>query len=436
LAQVFLLAFVSICAFFCRLLDHTVASHPPQSLRISLLSYTTLILALASALHSAHPAIALQEIALGVGLIGLAYAIRSAVRTSSLKPLVTVLVLGQLSYFFVTGSVFIAALMNGQPLNARSLHIGYDNPRFFNHVQTLAIPLLIGFSFSAPRRSVRLAAGLVTSINFAWLFFDLARASLLGIGFSIAWLWYCHAEKQIWRLLACAGAGVAIWALILVGLPFAVGATWTTHFASVQELTSSHSRDQLIKAALELARQHPWLGTGPMHFATLDHPKGSHPHNLYLQWAAELGWPAMALILALLLRPIWRAASHLRAGELSPNSMAVACGAALVAALVDAGFSGNFVMPISQVWIAVTFGLLLASIDTAKGPDLTRPGSFSVPRGYVPISMGLLLLTSQLWLCHVSVKQWRYDPPRMDESVPIPVSGEKQKPRFWLHGRF
>jgi O-antigen ligase len=228
------------------------------------------------------------------------------------------------------------------------------------------------------------------------------------------------------RLLICAAAGLAINIGCFVALPSALDRTWVTHFASAQELTSGHSRNLLLSAAWELVRMYPWLGAGPMQFAALMHPKGAHPHNLYLQWAAEFGLPSLLLVLFLLLAPLRRATWLLRRSPSGLPPMTGALTAAMLAAMVDACFSGNFVMPLSQVWIAIVYGLLLASLPATTWQPRTAPRLRRV---------GLsLLLASQAWLCAVAWSQRHYDPPRISSSSPVATPDQKPRPRFWQQG--
>lgn len=387
------------------------------------------VLAGVSVARSAHPSIAAQELALMAGLASLAAAFRRLALPAATGKFWTCLVIGQLVYLAVSLGVFVAALANHDPLDARSFHLGFGNPRFLNHVQTLAIPLLVGISIASPKRWVRFAAVMLAGFHTAWLFFDLARASLVALAASTAWLFYCSQRGQSLRTGVVAALGVSICLIVFVAIPHAMGRHWTSHFASARELGSSHSRDQLISAAWALASEHPWLGSGPMHFAHLNHAKGSHPHNAYLQWAAELGWPAMLLLLLLLLIPLWRLTSRLRSAVAGPSAMHAAAGAAMVAALVDAGFSGNFVMPISQLWIALAVGVLMQGVAGSTGPHGQVHGRWR-------LVAWLLILATQLWLCRVTWEQWQYDPPRLDAHGIAAQTPDKERPRFWLRGGF
>ena len=383
-----------------------------------------LLLFVPSVIAASDRIAAAQEVALILGLAGLALQACYALRSGSITWVYVGLLGGCGAHLLLITGVYAAALVDGGPLDARQLHIGFDNPRFFNHVQTLVVPVLLGWSVAASSRLQRHTALTVASLQFAWLFMDLARASLLSLAVATLWFGWVGAASLWRRLLLCLAGGAAIYATLFVGLPAVLGRSWSGQFADVQELSNAHSRELLWGAALELIQAHPWLGSGPMHFAALAHPKGAHPHNLYLQWAAELGLPSLLLLLLLFVSPLWRASAALRQTPRNSSPMTAALSAALLAALVDAVFSGNFVMPISQVCIAVVYGLLLASLPSTRrilNPWLSRP-------------VLALLLASQIWLCMQAWQQWHYDPPRVSASSPVAAAEQKPRPRFWRYG--
>ncbi|HEY0956795.1 MAG TPA: O-antigen ligase family protein [Roseateles sp.] len=419
--QVGLLAAVALLA----LPSNWVARNATLPISLKVCAFACLALTVPSVLTAQHVAAAAQEAALLLGLAGLAVLACRAARAGPVTWVFDALLAGSCAYFLLTTGIYAAALSDGAPLNARLLHLGFDNPRFFNHVQTLALPVLLGWSMAAPGRLQRRAALVVASFHFAWLFMDLARASLLALAVATLWCFWTGASTLWRRLLLCALAGFALNMILFVALPAALERHWVTHFASAKELTSSHSRDMLLSAALELTRSHPWLGAGPMQFAALVHPKGAHPHNLYLQWASEFGLPSLLLLLSLLLAPLWRVSALLRRQVDSPP-MTAALGAAWLAALVDAGFSGNFVMPLSQVWIAIVYGLLLGSLPAPAASVTSAP---ALRRGAL-----VLLLASQAWLCAEAWRQWQYDPARISDTSPVATVEQSPRPRFWQQG--
>lgn len=421
MGQVVILAGIALLSLL-----HSNASAPIASRTMRIGGAACLALMAASCLRASQPIAAAQETTLVLGLTGLALMSARAARIGMTSGICAGLLAGSCAYFMLTGGIYVASLIDGGPLNVRLLHVGFDNPRFFNHVQTVAVPLFTGWAVAAPKPWQQRLALVVVSLHFAWLFMDLSRASLLGLlvaGLWAAWI----GSSGLWRrLLACAVVGAVFSFAAFTLLPSALGRSWATHFASAQELTSAHSRDLLLSAAFAQAQTHAWLGAGPMHFAALQHIKGAHPHNLYLQWAAECGLPSLLLLLILLLAPLRHATAVLRQRAADVAPMTAALAASLLAALVDAGFSGNFVMPVSQTWIAIIFGLLLGSLPQQA------PGSSP---NALPIRLCLAaLLASQLWLVAIAWRQWQYDPPRIFDSSPVASDDQKPRPRFWQQG--
>jgi hypothetical protein len=105
-----------------------------------------------------------------------------------------------------------------------------------------------------------------------------------------------------------------------------------------------------------------------------------------------------------------------------------------MAGLVDGLFSGNFVMPVPQVWIAFTIGWAMAWMaGRRRAAQTVLPAS----RGRIELQRlaALALLVSQLWLAWDAWPEVR----RLDEHIKQTVErapSAKMNPRFWSHGWF
>lgn len=386
-----------------------------------------------SVLHAAFPLAALQEVCLWAGLVGVALAMRETRLAFGIEPVFKVAVLGSLAYFAVTGSIAAVALSQGTPLDARLLHIGFDNPRFFNHTQTLIVPLLAGWSLLAPTPRERGLAVLAMALHFAWIDLDLARATTLAIATGAVVVWGAGGKRLAQRILLGALLGAVINLLFFRLVPMALGGRWNTSFASATELTSGHSRGYLLERAWQMALDHPLLGVGPMHFAAVVNAKGAHPHNLPMQLMAELGLPAAILICLALLAPVWLALARLRKSPALHDGVLAPLAVAALAGLVDACFSGNFVMPVSQMWLAIVYGLLLAELG-AGWPGIPSQSAGPAVHRWTPRAIASLLLLSQMYLVGQTYPQWQFDPPHMRAASHLPEDDEHPRPRFWLNG--
>jgi O-antigen ligase len=392
----------------------------------------TASLAMASAAHAVDSRAAIQEILLNAGLAGTAAAVCRAVRKLGEAPILSAVVFASLAYFAVTLSIYAMALISNQPLDARLLHIGYENPRFFNHAQALMLPLIAYASLHSQTKRLRMLALAMMALHFAWIGLDLARASAIAVAAGGVLAWALGARRFALRLLSGAAVGAAVYWLIFQVVPAALSAQWTPSFASAKELTSDHSRAYLWALAWKMVSDHPILGVGPMHFAATLNAKGAHPHNLYLQWAAEFGLPLAILLVTSLLAPVARAVAKLRREPAYSDSLLPASIAAATAGLVDACFSGNFVMPQSQMWLTLVFGLLLARVTTA--PPSRPPAHTEAAHPWFARGLALVLVLSQSLLVAETWRQWHNDPPRLREGSHLPALDEKPRPRFWRSG--
>jgi O-antigen ligase len=289
------------------------------------------LLALASALQARDTGAALQELAQWMGLLGLALLVREAVRRGAWRDMSRALALGAAAYGAVVLTLYLLALAAHEPLAARGLFIGFDNPRFLNHVQAVSVPLLLAGAVTDTDRRWRWLAVSAAVLHVALATLALARST--GVAWLIAGaLFLMLGRRRLalkFALLGLGGVGLA--GLLFWLLPWWGGQAWVQAFASSSELGSAHSRDYLWLIAWKAFVGAPWLGQGPMHFAAEVNAKGAHPHNVYLQLLAEVGGPAVLLLLLGLWRLLRDASRAVRGAAVVADAQcaATASGTAL-----------------------------------------------------------------------------------------------------------
>ena len=328
----------------------------------------------------------------------------------------------------------------GARLNRAELFIGYDNYRFFNHVQSAAVPLAVLAMTVAPRRGWQRGVAWFAAIGgFALLFTAAGRGTLVGIvagAVAIGALFGRASFATLRNLAVAAALGLLLFALLFWLLPLLTGMTpeFSEGYYGAR-MGSIEARFFLWRIAQSYIERSPWLGIGPMHYAHFHNPEAAHPHNVYLQVAAEWGVPMLLLLLGLGTLALCRFA---RAVRCCPDARQRDCGIGLflacVAIAVDGLFSGNFVMPVSQVWIAFTFGWAMAWTAAQHGAARAAPaeGDRRFPLGR---TAALGLLVSQLWLVWSVWPEVRH----LDEHVKQTmerVPNATMNPRFWSHGWF
>jgi len=268
------------------------------------------------------------------------------------------------AYLLLEIAIYLSVLKAGIQPKPSQLIVGFDNYRFFNYVQTIALPMLGLLAARLPERGRRLFWWGITALWWMLLYVSAGRGTFVGLTVAIAVVW-CALGKSAWawcRAMLLAGlAGLLAYLFFYVFIPVArglapFGLLLTTVERSVENPTSS--RLQLWIRALEMVAEDPWLGAGPLHFAHYgrDLQLGSSPHNWPLQIGSEWGLPALLLLcgaLALALFKLWQLRKLVAAKDQSTLTAWLVTGLAI---LVDGVVSGLIVMPTSQLWIALYVG--------------------------------------------------------------------------------
>lgn len=203
-----------------------------------------------------------------------------------------------------------------------------------------------------------------------------SRGGFLSLVFCLGYL-ILHARR---RILLLSGA-LALFAALEWVLPHSP----LDRFAAEDNATriSTEVRKQILKAGWAMVKTHPLTGVGLGMYKPLApeyNPElrgGGIGHNTYLQVAAELGVPALAVFVAILWTA-WRRARRTarwfeEAEDRVTASIAQALEAGIIAYAVGALFlSAEFA---KQLWILVWMGLALARIaagleeQTSLEPD-------------------------------------------------------------------
>ncbi|WP_422010682.1 O-antigen ligase family protein [Roseateles sp.] len=408
---------------------------PPQ---LAAATVALLALALAACALAPAPLAALQDLCLHLGCVALMLGLSQAYAGPGSAVLERLMASGPLVYAAVALVIFIAALATGQMLDARALHIGFNNPRFLNHAQTVFVPWLV-IMFSMDKRQQRwrwlaLAAALF-HIGLAYL--GVARGTGMAWMAAVLVLALAGARVQALRLAATLACGLLLSVLLFEALPRVTHLEWNTPFARAAEAGQDHSRLKLWSYATDRILSSPWLGAGPMQLATISQAPATHPHNIYLQWASEYGVPAAVLASLLMLTPAALLLKQAKVSlEASDRARCQALAAISIAVMVDATVSGNLVLPVSQLWVAWLYAQMLAALRT-------RPPVQTVPlaRGAkwcFRVGQGLpwLLVTSQLVLALLALAQARSSvEPHVGEHAATYGPRGIPRPRFWLDGQ-
>jgi len=433
-ARIAQLALSLMCALVLMLRPPTLAKWSVQAKFIIALAVLLALVSIARAPDRIH---ATRELALWLGLIPIAWALAGLLQV---RPEAGFLVSASATTIYATLVLMLAlsALAANGPAAYAELFVGYDNRRFFNHVQTVALPLTVTAALVAENPRLRALAWIGAIGSTSLLLASGGRATMLALLVGVACAVLISRREGLpaakgFGLMLMAGA--AVYAVVFILLPAVLGVAVTSpQEYRVERLSSDQSRGQLWGAAVAQIREAPWFGIGPMHYARGPNLKAAHPHNVYLQVAAEWGVPMFLLLTGLAGRAL---AGLCRAIRQCPPGSQRRIGIGLlitwIAIAVDGAMSGNFVMPVSQVWIAFAAGWTWSWwLHNAPPPRvLLESGSPMALRRAAFLALFLL----QFWLCW-DVWPEVVDLPSHVAKTMATAPNAGANPRFWSHGWF
>lgn len=325
-----------------------------------------------SALLAPYPLWALTEVALMLSCLGLIWAtadVRQRLGPAIDQWLVmALLVICSLKVLQFAVSYVVALTATPVRLDPWQLMEGFSNIRFYGQFITLTLPLLALPLLTRTRSSWQRAAAF--GLLGAWWMLAITsgtRGTWLAMLVTLVVMSATGQHGRRWAAWQLSGAlcgGLLFWCLFSV-LPALQAAEVSNHPAA--RLTTSMSlRDSLWLQAAHMIRDNPWLGAGPMHFASIYNGNAVHPHNSLLQWLTEWGVISTLLLVMLLGQAALAIGKRLATTRVSPLYCCLA--ASLTAALTQSMVDGVIVMPTMQLWLSLLAGLLLAthSVDTAS----------------------------------------------------------------------
>lgn len=327
---------------------------------------------------------------------------------------------------------FIDAYVDGRMFFWVSPFLDFANVRFFGQYQAYSL-LLITLPMKLLRltRSWRAIVYLI-AINF-WALQWMVGSRAVWAGFVAAIMLiaiFMRNGRMRWlaEQAVIALAGGVIFLLFSTFLLSTPNATPIPAANSIMQRgdESSSVRITLAKAAIGMIVEHPLAGVGPgqfgLHYSTTN---AAHPHNTPLQLLAEYGLIAGSAGIALGVVLVVFAVRQLRsnAGR-GPDTTTVSLAAALVMGLVDSLFSGNLVMPHSQVLFCVLAGWIVGRSDLRVGPTVSANERRLWRTGLVGLAILAVLTTVILTIDYLDVIR----------DMPYPFA--LRAPSFWQYGRF
>ncbi|RLJ18530.1 hypothetical protein DJ031_11125 [bacterium endosymbiont of Escarpia laminata] len=231
-------------------------------------------------------------------------------------------------------------------------HPVFVNSRFLCQFLTWTLPLITLPIFLAQestpsrRKLIFLSTLLIAGIWWATAIANGSKGSLFGqligwIGIAIIF----RNRGKDWLLVQA----YALLAGLFIFFVFFVPELRYDNFAAVSQ--SLVSRMALWEQALQLIKDNPLLGAGPLHYAYFRNPYAAHPHNSMLQIASEWGIPVLLMVslLAITNFTTW-------VKRITANPVHLSLTASLLAATFHSQISGVLTTPLSQIMMCLVIG--------------------------------------------------------------------------------
>jgi O-antigen ligase len=331
--------------------------------------------------------------------------------------------------FWVT---YVSYTLEGKQFQWISPFLDFANVRFFSQYQAYAL-LLIPLAAALPgiSRTWRIAVYFFAANFWALQWLVGSRAVWLGaVAGAIAVLALTRRGRVAWlgqqAVLVVSGALISL--LFFQFIASAPGAAPIPGVSTVVEFGSQSDTDRMAMSSesLKMLGEHPVLGIGPGQWGLNQvRVKNAHPHNPALQLLSEYGLLSGAAGVALVTLLLLFAARALRAQtRQDANPVTTSLCAALVMGLTDSMFSGNLIMPHSQILLFVIAGWLVGRTQE-MGPVGKGEGRW---RSEKLVLVGVAMLA----MCTTTILAFEY----VDVVNPMPGNLQLRYPHFWQYGRF
>ena len=398
-----------------------------------------LVLGILSAWRARQPMWAFVEFAVQLGCVGVAWWIAvirlrggAGLDRALLWIVFSVCGLHILQFVAAYVAFCVTGLGGGDPF---LLLAGFSNLRFYGQFITLTLPLLaLPLVLSEVSRIRFILCFSMLSLWWGIAFISGTRGTWLGLSFSMLVLIFGGGIARRWVMWNLAGAlvGLGVCWLCVSGIPDLMGVTTLNHPGN-RSMTDLSCRELIWRMAMGMIYERPFLGFGPMHFADqvtrFECGMAAHPHQAWLQWASEWGVPSALTVSWLAVKGgihAFRDVVAANGGRSNLNVLKICLLGSVLGALAQSMVDGVFVMPNTELWLAILSGWLLgASGNSECEIDKSAVNPLGVFWRWSLLAAGCLLML-------VVVR----DLPRLTDRVDdfAEVIGGPLMPRFWTQG--
>jgi putative inorganic carbon (hco3(-)) transporter len=270
--------------------------------------------------------------------------------------------IGLITFSETKGLSSASTEFGGAEIVSGRLQGAFDSPNQLGSFTALMVPVCTGLVFGARTVRWRVIAGIAVVLLLATLMLSLSRGAWVGAGVALLFMLVKLREARRLLLVLAVPAvviGFFVWSLTPTKTDVKVVGE---RARAITVLSPYDDRRVIYREAYREIRENPVLGVGPGGFpvastrvvsesATLSY---AHAHNLYLNWAAEVGLPSLVIILGFALQLAFSARTASQGARVrgDPGDRAIVIGisAALLSVLVQGFF--DYVIPNPVVYTA------------------------------------------------------------------------------------
>lgn len=333
--------------------------------------------AFAASLASPYPEIALEKFVEHLKLFVIMLVALNALRTEGQVRFYLLFFLGCFVLFPVRGT-----LVGGEDVQGRAVwNYIYSNSNDLATLSLIALGMALGLIFATPSRTlVRLGAGISAVLLVVVMLLTQSRGALIGLLIGIGPGLVVLALKQPFRSLFYAG-------ILALGVSLTVPANVLERMSDLSKAStieeadregSAAERFEILKTAWRIFADNPVLGVGlgvyPRENARYSPEIGRmDTHNTYMNLAAEVGLPGLALWCAL----VWSVLRYAyRRRRLAPPG-----GLTTQQAWLERALWGYLAAAVVGTYVSLSFPYLILAVLWCSATVL-------VPRAQTPESTG------------------------------------------------
>ncbi len=379
------------------------------------------------------------EIALNAQLVVLFLVLCAAARTEKQKTetaLAIALSAGAAMFVLKFWTTYVLYVFEGKDFPWLTPFLDFANVRFFSQYQAYSLLLILLPASLLNLQNNWKVLLYIVAVN-CWALQWIVSTRAVWAGFALAVLvvlLFARHGRMTWlrlQVIAMLAGGVVflIFSRIVASLPSATLVPNAVGSIMQRGSESVWDRIALWRSALDFIMARPLSGVGPGQFGLQNYPMGAaHPHNFPLQMLSEYGLFTGLAGIALMVLLVVLAIKTLRVGtSAAPDMAGKSIAAALVMGLTDSLFSGNQIMPHSQILLCVVAGLLVGR-TSARSPDL----SIRNLKVYYPALKLAFVVIAMLAMVATTILSTAYLRAVKDMGPNI----QRGNPHFWNYGRF